>query len=289
MQDDHLFKASRGILRNVIWQYWETRGHKPAFIEGLHQLALRNSGCEVVLVTPENLRHYLPQPPREVLRIRQIAHKADMIRSMLLARHGGMWLDSDAIVLHDLNWLFELLQRYEFVCFNDQGRLSEARPGVRVNCFLSRSSGVILREWVRQQHAKFPRTKYGWTEIGTDLLHPICLAEGDRVKVLPFEMICPISWDRVAEFERRSADAELIVEKCPIVMLSNASLATRAPALRRLSCQQIAEGDHLLAAIMRAALRGNPVDGLPGDRASATDGRSSWFTRVLTMLSKSYG
>lgn len=240
-------------------------------------------------MTPETLRHYLPKLPSGVFRIRQIAHKADMIRSMLVARHGGMWLDSDAIVLHDLNWLFELLQSYEFVCFNDQGRLAEARPWVRVNCFLSRPDGVIAREWVRQQHAKLPRTKYGWEEIGTELLHPICLAESNRVKVLPFEMICPVSWDRVAEFERRVVDADQIVEKCFIVMLSNASLATRAPALRRLACQQIAEEDHLLAAIMRAALRGNPVDGLPGDRDSATEGRTSWFTRALTMLTKSRG
>jgi Capsular polysaccharide synthesis protein len=276
-------------MQNVIWQYWETRGHKPAFIDGLHQLAQRNSGCVVILVTPETLRRYLPELPSEVLRIKQIAHKADMIRSMLIARHGGMWLDSDAIVLHDLNWLFELLQTHEFVCFNDQGRLEGAGPGVRVNCFLSRPGGQVVQAWVRQQHAKFPRTRYGWAEIGSELLHPICLTERNRVKILPFEMICPIPWDRVAEFEQRAADAEKIFEECSIVMLSNASLATRAPALRRLTCQQIAEQDHLLAAIMRAALRGNPVDGLAGGRDPDAAGRTSWFTRALTTLSSSRG
>ena len=278
-------------MEHVIWQYWETRGHKPAFIDGLHRLARRNSGCEVILVTPETLRRYLPELPREVLQIKQIAHKADMIRSMLVARHGGMWLDSDAIVLHDLNWLFELLQTYEFICFNNRGRLEETRPWVRVNCFLSRPDGHVAREWVRRQHAKFPRTKYEWEEIGTELLHPICLAESKRVKVLPFEMICPIPWDRVAEFEQKVMDPEKIIEKCFIVMLSNASLATRAPALRRLTCQQIAEEDHLLGAIMRAALCGDPVDGPPGPTRlnSAAEDPTSWFTRALATLTKFRG
>jgi hypothetical protein len=278
-------------MEHVIWQYWETRGRKPAFIEGLHRLARRNSGCEVVLVTPETLRRYLPDLPREVLRIKQIAHKADMIRSMLVARHGGMWLDSDAIVLHDLNWLFDLLNTHEFICFNDQGKLEEIRPWVRVNCFLSRPDGHVVREWVRHQHTKFPRTKYGWEEIGSELLHPICLAESNRVKVLPFEMICPVPWDRVAEFEQRVMNVEKLFEKCFVVMLSNASLARRAPRLRRLTCQQIAEEDHLLAAIMRAALRGDPVDGLPGLSRpnSAAEGLTSWFSRALAMLSKRKG
>jgi hypothetical protein len=259
-------------MPNVIWQYWETRGKKPAFVDGLRQLAHRNSGCDVVLVTPESLQSYLPDLPSDIPRIRELAHKADMIRSMLVARHGGMWLDSDAIVLKDLNWMFALLDQHEFVCFNDEGKLAEGRPWVRVNCFLSRPGGRVAREWVRQQHAIFPRVEYGWDEVGSALLHPICFAERESVKVLPFEMISPIPWDRVAEFERTEAGAAEIIEKCSIVMLSNASLITRAPRLRRLTCQQIAQGDHLLGAIMRAALRGEPVDAANSGEGLAVNG-----------------
>jgi Capsular polysaccharide synthesis protein len=248
-------------MRRVIWQYWETRGTKPAFVDGLHKLARRNSGCEVVLVTPETLATYLPALPREVMRIKEMAHKADMIRAMLVAQHGGMWLDSDAIVLRDLNWLFDALETHEFVCFNDQARLEKSRPWVRVNCFLSRPDGSIACEWVKRQHAKFPRLKYGWEEIGTELLHPICLSQPELVKVFPFDLICPIPWDRVREFEESASDAaEDVLGRCSVVMLSNASLKTRAPALRQMTCQDIAQGDSLLGAILRAALRGEPVD-----------------------------
>ncbi len=245
-------------MQPVIWQYWETRGEKPAFVDGVHRLARRNSGCEVNLVTPETLHNYLPNIPGHVLKIKELAHKADMIRAMLLSRHGGMWLDSDAIVLRELKWLFDFLEKYDFVAFNYKGPADP--PGFSVNCLLSRAKGRIATEWATQQHSKFPRVKYRWTEIGQDLLDPICLTNLDQVKVLPFAEICPIMWDHVEEFQQSPARADQILEKCYVVMLSNASLKDRAPELRRLTCQDIAHGDYLLSAIMRRALGGQPVD-----------------------------
>ena len=249
-------------MRRTIWQYWETRGTKPAFVDGLHTLAQRNSGCEVTLVTPQSLHNYLPHLPRAILNIKELAHKADMIRTMLVAHHGGMWLDSDAIVLKDLNWIFDLLDTHEFVGFNDGAKLERDRPWLRINCFASRPKGAIVTEWMRQQHEKFPRTTYGWEEIGTEILHPICLAQPDLVKVLPFELICPVRWNEVEKF-MTDTGADEIVERCALVMLSNASLKRRTPELRRMTCQQIAGQENLVGSIMRAALRGNAVDSVP--------------------------
>ncbi len=254
----------------VIWQYWETRGFKPRFVDGLHQIARRNSGCEVVLVTPETLSAFLPEIPRRLFRIKELAHKADMIRAMLLSRHGGMWLDSDAVVLRDLNWLFDLLNESDFVAFNNGGQLSPDRPWVRINCFLSRPNGKVATEWVRGQHGKFPRVTYGWEEIGTEILHPICLQYKDMVRVVPFERICPLPWDRVSEFEAAPA-AEMVqaIDACDIVMLSNASLKQRAPTLRTLTCGEIAKREDLAGLIMRRAYRGEDIlEPAPANRAS---------------------
>lgn len=240
----------------LIWQYWETVGDKPAFVDGLHAIAVKNAGAEVILVTPQTLQRYLPTVPPQVLAIREIAHKADMIRAMLVREHGGMWLDSDAVVLRPLGFIFDLLEANELVCFNDGGALAdEGRPWVRVNCFASRPHGRIVTEWVRQQHAKFPRTEYGWEEIGSALLHPICVAHRASVRTLPFETICPVRWDQVELFGRRDMDAGPILRDCHAVMLSNASLKLRAPWLRALTTDEIAAGDYLLSAIMRHALQ----------------------------------
>jgi hypothetical protein len=283
-------EESKGsCVRRLIWQYWETRGTKPAFVDGLHEIAKRNSGCEVVLVTPETLDEYLPDLPREILQIEEMAHKADMIRAMLVARHGGMWLDSDAIVLRNLSWIFDLLEDYEFVGFNNQARLEESRPWVRVNCFASRPGGYIAREWSNRQHQKFPRVKYGWEEIGTEILHPLCLSRPELVKVLPFELICPVNWNQVDRFKQSRADDDEVFRGCVAVMLSNATLKKQARSLQRMSCQQIAEKHHLLGAIMRAALNGRPVDG-PGrpTRHEQTGNRALWLRQLLGRIRKKF-
>ncbi len=242
------------MAKRVIWQYWETRGTKPRFIDGLFDIAKKNSGIDIVLVTPETLSTYLPDLPPEILQIQEMAHKADMIRAMLVLRHGGMWLDSDAIVLQDLNWLFDYLDDVEFVGFNDHGRLKPGKPWVRVNCFLSRPGGRVMSEWVEAQHAKFPKTVYGWEEIGSALLHPICLDHRKDVKILPFEKICPIRWDEVEMFLERKARMTRSIAKCFIVMLSNNALKTRAAELQKQTVEEIVQSDTLLSAILRQAL-----------------------------------
>jgi hypothetical protein len=267
------------VNRRIIWQYWETRGKKPAFIDGLHEIAKRNAGVEVVLTTPETLSRYLPRIPDRVLEIGTIAHKADMIRAMLVEAHGGMWLDSDAVVLQDLNWTFDLLEKYEFVGFGKlrpwwaglrelpgvwqlerrwkwgHARLKRCSEwGISVNCFLSRPNGRIVSEWVRQQHAKLPRTVYEWMEIGSDLLGPICLANRRHVKVLPYERICPIPWNEVEKFTVPDLAGSEILEKSYIVMLSNASPGWVGTPIHALTVEDIAAENYLLSAIVRYAM-----------------------------------
>lgn len=238
----------------VIWQYWETRGHKPLFVDGLHEIAKRNAGVQVVLVTPETIHDYLPSIPEDIFRIKELAHKADMIRAMLLYEHGGMWLDSDAIVLKDLTWLFQLLDNFEFVGFNNSGSFSDHPLNVRINCFLARPRSKIMGQWVAAQHAKFPRVEYAWTEVGTELLDPIVVRSSESVKLLPFEMVCPIGWKEVSRFSSKWEDSGAILANTQIVMLSNKSLHERNPRLTQMSLEELARDGSLIADIINKAL-----------------------------------
>ena len=251
-------------MERVIWQYWETRAHKPKFIDGLRGIVERNAGAPVQLVTPDNITEFLPDLPNDIHRIHELAHKADMIRTMLLKTYGGMWLDSDAIVLKDLGFLFDLLEEYDFVGFNDNGQLKKNRnvflrriaPLVRVNCFLARREGVVVSDWVEKQHQKFPRTRFGWTEIGSELLHPICLKNKDIVKILDFKMICPIPWSDVEKFEHSNVPpASVFDDEIVMVMMSNKAMQDKGLDFENFSVEQIAQKDVLLGRIMRMALR----------------------------------
>ena len=238
----------------TLWQYWETRGRKPAFIDGLHEIARRNSGLRVVQVTPESLHVHLPDLPGEILKIEEIAHKADMIRTRLVARHGGMWLDSDAIVLRDLNWIFDLLEGLEFVGFNDGGKLCETRPWVRVNCFAAPANSPVIVRWVEAQAEKLHQQRFEWEEIGTCLIHPICLDRKENVKILPFEIISPVGWRDVSLFGSRWRTPRAIMDHVHIVMLSNKSLAERYPELQGMSVEQIIDANTYLSHFLKRAL-----------------------------------
>ena len=241
--------------QRIIWQYWETSGAKPRFIDGLHEIAKANSRVNIVLVTPETLRDYLPDIEPDIERISELAHKADMIRSRLVMRYGGMWLDSDAVVLRDLNWLFEYLEDYDFVGFNNHGTLHVDRPFVRVNCFLSRPAGRIVSAWAAAQRAKLPRTSFHWSEIGAELLNSVCLDHRPLAKILPFELICPVPWRQVELFfAADDQHAEKILEECFIVMLTNTAVRTKLPRLQRMTVEEIASENHLIGRIMTGAI-----------------------------------
>lgn len=245
------------MKNNIIWQYWETKGRKPLFVDELRYIAKKNSGIEVILVTPENIRDYLPDIPDEIFKIEELAHKADMIRARLIYTHGGMWLDSDAIVLSDLNWLFDMLTEYEFIGFNDHGRFDESPLNVRINCFVSKPKSKVMEQWVTAQSAKFPKTVYNWTEVGTDLLDPIIVTNQASVKLLPFDLICPIRWNEVSRFTSRWENSKKILTNAQVVMLSNKSLQERNPKLTQTPVSELASDDTLIADIIKKALDPN--------------------------------
>ncbi len=180
----------------------------------------KNSGVKVVLVSPENVAEYIDDVPEAIFEIRELAHKADMLRTMLVAKHGGMWLDSDALVLHDLNPLFDLLNDHEFIGFNNRGSLAPPPPFVRVNCFLSRPGGKIVSEWVEKQHLKLPRTSFSWREVGSEILHPLCQASPGRSLILDFATISPVAWNEWQFFFRKDLNAARIIRECKLVMIN---------------------------------------------------------------------
>jgi hypothetical protein len=249
--------SNEGLMERIIWQYWETRGTKPAYIDGLHEIAVKNAGVPIVRVTPETIHSYLPDLPDSIHDIGELAHKADMIRALLLRDHGGMWLDADAIVLGDLNRFFDHLDDREFIGFNDSTSAKVGTAKVRICCFLSRPRGRIVSEWVRLQHAKFPRIAYDWTEVGSDLLHPLCVRWPDLAEILPFESIMPIPWfecERYSSRRFRTSELTGILEHCSIVMLASKALSDRKSAIQDQTIEEIAGNSTLMSHIVRKAL-----------------------------------
>lgn len=75
---------------------------------------VKNSGCEVELVTPENLGEFILQdhPLHEAYRFLHAAHKADYLRCYFLHHHGGGYADIKQTGC-DWNPCFDMLENDE--------------------------------------------------------------------------------------------------------------------------------------------------------------------------------
>ena len=132
---------------------------------------------DVVCVTPETLYTYLPDLRRDLHKIihsnvisDNIAIKADYIRMNLLNKYGGVWVDSDIILIQDLSNIYELLRIYQCVGIN-----SKVTPYAASFGFIGfRQGSVILSQYIKTADARINRSnQFPWTGLSTDIMKPI--------------------------------------------------------------------------------------------------------------------
>jgi len=118
------------VYERIVWQYWE---NTPEYSEGIpyidlcHQTVEKHqtsgTGYKLVRLSPDNLSNYLTDPHDAIKNFKpnQISQKADYIRAKILCKYGGIWLDSDTVVVKSLDPLFDMLEKYQFYGYKHDG------------------------------------------------------------------------------------------------------------------------------------------------------------------------
>jgi hypothetical protein len=107
---------------NYIWLYWENKPNvmePPKYIQLCHDTVRKHCGNNFVIniLNEKTIHNYLAdlRPDIETLNIPQ---KADYYRLKLLYEYGGIWLDSDIIVMKNLGPIINKLNnKHDFVGF----------------------------------------------------------------------------------------------------------------------------------------------------------------------------
>tara|TARA_A100001015_G_scaffold307010_1_gene402209 strand:+ start:1053 stop:1871 length:819 start_codon:yes stop_codon:yes gene_type:complete len=126
-----------------IFLYWNGKNYK--LITLLKKLIYLHStngiGYNVHLLTKNNINNYIINLPINFYNL-NYAHQADYIRVNLIYNYGGIWLDSDTLVLDTLDSLFNILQEYNgfFIRENNKHLIN----GV----FGSKKHTCLLKEWM---------------------------------------------------------------------------------------------------------------------------------------------
>lgn len=129
--------------RKNVFVYWV--GPKPSLIHILHDL-MRLHSCNGrhynlnVLSRDDFLNNY-PDAPECFDQLRP-AHQADVVRVWTLLKHGGIWLDSDTLVMSSLASIFD------DVC-NDKKGFFVAHGNCKImnSVFGSKKNTRLLRKW----------------------------------------------------------------------------------------------------------------------------------------------
>jgi hypothetical protein len=173
-------------LKLPIWIYWE--GPQPEWIE-LCRRTIFAHASDVSALTPDSFDELRDRDRDIDLSGLCAAHRADFIRSFLLARYGGLWIDSDCLLMKNLEPWVGALGQHDFIGYKERGEpyvtnsFIGARPGSLIAAEFYRRNCAILRsqvslEWTTIGAMSLTETvrdlRRPWLQLGYDLIQPIC-------------------------------------------------------------------------------------------------------------------
>jgi len=109
-------------IPKILWSYWEVMPDSPAVLLDFVDLCgstwkTRNPGWEVRVLNSTTVQDWLGHgdlPDGFDSMKMKVAHKADIIRLALLAKHGGVWLDASSLIMQPLDDILGSHQKRTF-------------------------------------------------------------------------------------------------------------------------------------------------------------------------------
>jgi hypothetical protein len=183
-----------------VWLYWE--GPCPAWISQCQATILRHApgARRLDRASFDALWDTDRDIPIDGL---YVAHRADFIRAFLLARFGGLWIDSDCVVMRPLDALLAMLTGDVMIAHRE-------RQGQFSNGFLAASrDSRLAREFYDRVCATLrsgePRN---WTALGAAPLGDVLGGARDGFRELACLDIQPICWSEPQAFFVRAPPYE---------------------------------------------------------------------------------
>lgn len=212
--------------RNV-FLYWT--GVEPSLILILRNLIYLHSthgeGYRVHLITPANVADYIGGVPDGFHQLIP-PHQADVVRVLVVCEYGGIWLDSDTIVMDKLDALFDFITGDH----DRSGFLFKENNEILWNgIFGSRARTPLFLHWrTRVLQRLASGVDLGWTDLGNSMLNDMWQSDHtifDSYTIMNgLDTVYPVNWDQcVDKFVNQPYDSykSLIRPFQPVVVLVN--------------------------------------------------------------------
>jgi len=157
-------------------------------------------------ITEDNLDEYFNDNEIELDKLEHIAHKADIIRVYCLLKYGGIWLDSDTLVINNLDYYFNLLNDNDgFLIYEEKNLLCNGFLGFNKN-------SLFLKDYYRQIKKVLKEKDYNinWCDIGSNIINNI-IGDYDNIELInAYEDIYKIDWRKCVDILTQPISYELI-------------------------------------------------------------------------------
>lgn len=154
-------------MRNI-WMYWESNGKPtPEYISLCIESIKKHKGSlNFHILDSASVAEFLPGIREEWQFLKRAAHKADYIRTRLVHRYGGIWIDCDMAAVRDLEPLFDFPDNYDYACQSIESS---------IGCFLARPGCALLEELMQEQDKALNRSplEFEWHELGNGPLRKL--------------------------------------------------------------------------------------------------------------------
>ena len=142
----------------IIWMYWENNPNKnkPNYLNLCYQTIVKNcsKNFHINLLNEKSVYNFLPKLRKDLDKFMSIPQKTDYIRLALLNKYGGIWIDSDTIVIKDLYPLYKKLYKFEFIGFGCTGykcnTIESGYPRPSNWVLISRKGGRLVSECLKE-------------------------------------------------------------------------------------------------------------------------------------------
>lgn len=212
---------NNNVSNNNVFLYWHGKNYR--LISMLRDLIYKHSNnskkYRIHLLNQTNIVDYVDVPDNFYKL--SLNHQSDYIRAAVICKYGGIYLDSDTIVMNDLSSLFKDLKTSEGFFIRENNKT--VSPGV----FGSNPNTKFMKRWLSDCTKKINNSyKQPWTSFTTDLFKKY---EDDKLlesyKLYNgLDTMYPVNWDKcLNEFVRKpySNYKTLTRNNQPLVILVN--------------------------------------------------------------------
>ena len=240
------------ILEKNVFIYWE--GKEFSLIKILRKIIYEYSdngkNFNVFFLNDKNVSNFI-KIPKNYDNL-SLPHKADYIRVATIKKFGGIWLDSDTLLLSDLNELFKIIEETNgFFILENNLKICN---GV----FGSKKETELMKKWLEKIIYKIENKKnLSWTDLGSSILNSQEFASEIKSYTIlkGLDTVYPVNWNNCVEqliLSDLSNISDLEKQFQPLLILVNSVYRY----LENYSEEEILELKNPLAYFLKKSLKG---------------------------------